>query len=131
MDVRRGIGARGCGGDVFGIRALVMGRRADDRIEGGASAPTISSAFLSREAPVTRIQSSVPWIAMQACQRLPDAVGGVTDVDDGERVLTDDLEAAGPARIAQAGAYRSLDSVGSLARLLALQPQQKQGDGNG
>ena len=60
---------------------------------------------------------------------MPDAVGGVADVDDGERVLADDLEAAGPSRIAQAGAYRSLDPVGSLARLLALQPQQKQGDG--
>jgi hypothetical protein len=66
----------------------------------------------------------------EACERLPDAVGGVTDVDDGERVLADDLEAAGPVRIAQACAYRSLDSVASLARLLALQPQQKQGDGN-
>ena len=67
----------------------------------------------------------------QACQRLPDAVGGVADVDDGERVLLDDLEAAGPARLAQAGAYRGLDPVRSLARLLALQPQQKQRDGNG
>jgi hypothetical protein len=57
---------------------------------------------------------------------LPDAVGGVTDVDDGERVLTDDLEAAGPARIAQASAYRSLDPVRSLAWLFALQPQQEQ-----
>ena len=29
----------------------------------GASAPTISSAFLSLEIPTTRIQSSAPWIA--------------------------------------------------------------------
>jgi hypothetical protein len=67
----------------------------------------------------------------QACQRLPDAVGGVTDVDDGEGVLTDDLEAAGPARIAQAGAYRSFDPVRRLARPFALQPEQEQGCGNG
>ena len=67
----------------------------------------------------------------QACQRLPDAVWGVTDVDHGERILTDDLETAGPARIAQASADRGLDPLWCLARLLALQPQQKKRDGDG
>ena len=120
MDVRRGIGARGCGGDASRVRSLVMGRRADDRSRRTAPARRrFRPPSCHETTPVTRIQSSAPWIAKQACQRLPDAVGGVTDVDDGERVLTDDLEAAGPARIAQAGAYRSLDSVGSLARLFA------------
>ena len=62
----------------------------------------------------------------EAGERLPDAVGGVADVDDGERVVLDDFEPAGPSHLAQAGAYRGFDPVGSLARLLALQPQQKQ-----
>ena len=42
----------------------------------GASAPTISSAFLSRETPVTRIQSSAPWIAVRLASdcRMPSGV---------------------------------------------------------
>ena len=68
---------------------------------------------------------------MQTRQRLPDAVGGVADVDHGERVVLDDLEPAGPARLAQSGAYRGFDPVGSLARLFALQPEQEQRDGDG
>src|SRR5687767_6866396 len=67
----------------------------------------------------------------EARQRLPDAVGGVADVDDGERVLTDNLETTGPARLAQARAYCDFDPVRSDARLRALQPQQKKRDGNG
>ena len=37
----------------------------------------------------------------------------------------------GQCAVAQAGAYRGLDPVGRLARLLALQPEQEQGDGDG
>ena len=55
----------------------------------------------------------------------------MADVDDGERVVLDNFETAGPARLAQAGAYCRFDTFGSLARLLALQPEQEQGGGNG
>ena len=76
MEARRGIGARACGGDAFGIRSLVM--RAVQMIvsKDGASAPTISSAFLSPDAPVTRIQSSAPWIALRLASdcRMPSGV---------------------------------------------------------
>ena len=68
---------------------------------------------------------------LQACQRLPDAVGSMADVDDRQRVVLDDFESAGPARVAQAGAYRGFDPARGLARLHALQPEQEQGDGNG
>ncbi len=93
------------------IRSLVMGRRADDRIEGRRQrADDFVRLLVARRAgdedPVVGAMDR-----HEACQRLPDAVGGVTDVDDGERVLTDDLEAAGPARLAQAGAYRGFDPV--------------------
>ena len=114
MKARPGIGARGRGGDAFRIRPLVMGRRADDRIERWRErADDFVRLLVARDAPVTRIQSCGAMDRHEACQRLPDAVGGVTDVDDGERVLTDDLEAAGPARLAQAGAYRGFDPVRS------------------
>ena len=67
----------------------------------------------------------------EACERLADAIGRMTDVDDGERVVLDNFETAGPARLAQARAYCRFDTFGSLARLLALQPEQEQGGGNG
>jgi hypothetical protein len=55
----------------------------------------------------------------------------VTNVDDGERVLADDLEPAGPARRAQAGADSGFDWVRRPAWRLALQPQQKKRNGDG
>jgi hypothetical protein len=58
-----GLAARGCGGDALRVRSLVMGRRADDRIEGGRQCADDFVRFLSPDAPVTRIQSPSPWIA--------------------------------------------------------------------
>jgi hypothetical protein len=55
----------------------------------------------------------------------------MTDVDHAERVVPDDFQPARPSHVAQAGTDRGFDPVGSLARLLALQPQQKKGDGYG
>ena len=55
-------------------------------------------------------------------KRLPDAVRRMTDIDHAERVVPDDFQPARPSHVAQTCAYRSLDSVAILARLLALQP---------
>ena len=61
---------------------------------------------------------------------MPDAVGGVADIDHRQRILRDDFEPARPLRVAQAGSYRGLDPLRRLARLHALQPEQEQGDGD-
>src|SRR6476660_532010 len=123
MNIRFGIATPRRGSDCFGVGPLVVRCCADDGLEGGRQRADDFVRLLVARRTGDEDPVAVAMDRQQACQRLPDAVGGVTDVDDGERVLTDDLEAAGPARIAQASAYRSLDPVGSLARLLALQPQ--------
>src|SRR5262245_36522335 len=125
MNIRFGIAAPRCGSDIFGIRPLVVRRRADDGVEGGCQrADDFVRLLVARNAG-----DGNPAVAamdrLKACQRLPDAVGGMADVDYGERVVLNDLEPAGPARIAQTGAYRGLDSFGRLAGPLTLQPHQK------
>jgi len=60
MNIRFEIAAPRRGGDRFGVGPLVVCCRANDASKDGASAQMISSAFLSRDAPVTRIQSSAP-----------------------------------------------------------------------
>src|SRR5258708_24399974 len=62
----------------------------------------------------------------QARQRLPDPVGSVADVDDGERALPDDLDPAWPAGVAQPGPYRRFDGSGSFARPRPLHPKPEQ-----
>ena len=68
---------------------------------------------------------------LEAGERLPDAVRGVADIDHRQRVLPDDFEAAGPARIAQARSHSGFDVGSRLAGPLALQPEQEQCDGDG
>ena len=75
----------------------------------GASAPTISLAFLSPEAPVTRIQPSAPWIALRLASdcRMPSGVWPTSMTVSGS--CCDDFEPAGPTRVAQARADRGFD----------------------
>src|ERR1700737_770314 len=61
----------------------------------------------------------------QATRCLPDRVGGMADVDDGERALPDDLEPAGPACVTQPGSYGSFDRGGSRTMPGVLQPKQE------
>ena len=64
----------------------------------------------------------------QACKGLPDGVGGVTDVNNGERLALNNLEAAGPAHLAQAQSHGGFDFGRGLSRLYAFQPEQEQRD---
>ena len=100
-----------------------MCRRADDRIERRRQrADDFFRLLVARcagdEDPIIGAMKR-----REACERLTDAVWGMTDVDHGERVVLDDFEPAGPSRVAQARPDSGFDPVGSLARLLALQPQ--------
>ena len=118
-------------GDGTGVRALVMRTGADDGVEGrrqraGDLVGVLVSGNPDHEDPVRRAM-----YGPQAGQRLSDAVGGMADIDDGERIMPDGLEPAGPARLAQAAPRGGFNPLERLAGVLALQPEQEQGDGNG
>src|SRR3977135_265044 len=68
---------------------------------------------------------------LEACERLLDAVGGGADVDHGERVRIDNLEAAGPADVAQARSHGGFDPGRGLGWPRVSQPEQEQGDRDG
>ncbi len=57
---------------------------------------------------------------------MPDAVGGMTDVDHRERVVPDQFKPAGPARAAEARSDGSFDCSEGFAGPCPLQPQQEQ-----
>src|ERR1700736_2601200 len=122
------IGLARRGGDIFGIRALVMRAGADDGVEGRRQCAHDLAGFLvagnaGHENPVLSAVNR-----LQACERLPDAVRGVADVDHRQRVLRDNLKTAWPARVAQADSHGRLDSARGLCGPRTLQPQQEQGE---
>ena len=131
MEARRGIGARGRGGDALRVRSLVMGRGADDRIKRRRQRADDFVRLLVARRTGDEDPVACAMDRREACQRLPDAVRRVADIDHGERILLDDFEPAGPPHFAQARSDSGFDPVGSHARLLALQPEQEQGGGNG
>src|ERR1700730_10041458 len=101
VNIRVRIGLSRRGGDIVRIRALVMRRRADDGVEGRRQrahdlAGLLVAGNAGYENPALRAIDR-----LQAGERLPDAVGRVADVNDGERVFLDDFEAAWPGDVAQ------------------------------
>src|SRR5258708_980104 len=117
--------ARG-GGDTFHIPTLMMRRCADDGVEGGRQRAHDLIGFLVAGNADHKNPSLRAINRLQAGERLPDGVGGMADVDRGERVLPDDLEAARPARIAQARSHRPFHFSRGFGQAPALQPKQKQ-----
>src|SRR5258707_15076788 len=119
------IGLARRGGDTFHIPTLMMRRRADDGVEGGRQRAHDLIGFLVARNAGHNNPSLRAVNRLQAGERLPDRVGGMADVDHGERVLPDDLEAAGPARIAPARSPGRFDFSRGFGRAHALPPKQK------
>src|SRR5260370_14562795 len=93
-------------GDGIGVRALVVCRAAYDGVErrrqrGDDLVGVLVEGNPDHENPALRAMD-----CLKACQRLPDAIGGVANVDHGERVLLDRFEASRPTRLPQAPAPR-------------------------
>src|SRR5665647_578993 len=124
--VRIGLAYR-CG-DVSGIGTLVVRLCADDDVEGQRQrVHDFVGVLVERDADH---KNPLPFAmdCLEAGKRLPDAVGGVTDVDDGERVLPNSLEASRPARFAQARSHRGFDFARRISRSRAALPEQEQSD---
>ena len=68
---------------------------------------------------------------LEARERLADAVRGVPDVDHGERVLLNYLQASGPARRAEARSDGGFDVGRGFSGPRPSQPEQEQGDRDG
>src|SRR3984957_8718576 len=89
-------------GDSFRIAALMVRFGGDDRVERRRQrahdlVDLLVKGNADHENPALRAVNR-----LKAGERLPDAVRRVADVDDGQRLLSDDLEAARPADVAQA-----------------------------
>src|SRR5260221_13885776 len=125
------IGLAYSGGDGLRLHALVVRHRADDRVEGRRQrAHDFTGLLVHGDAGH---ENPALWAIdrLQACERLPDAIGGMADVDNGERPLVDHLEAAGPACIVETRSYSGFDPARSYPGPHNLQPEQEQGDRDG
>ena len=97
----------------------------------GASAPTISLVFLSKEMPSTRTQPSAPWIAWRlasAC-RMASGVWPTSMTVNGDGRIT----SSRPGQRASRSPDRTAASIPGNVRsgMTAMQPEQQQGDGDG
>src|ERR1700722_4212148 len=68
---------------------------------------------------------------LEARERLADAVRGVADVDQGERLLLNHLQASRPARRAEARSDGGFDVGSGFSGPHPSQPEQEQGDRDG
>src|SRR5216683_7876269 len=119
------------GGDGLCIHALVVRRRTDHRVEGRRQrADDLAGLLVNGNADYENpVLSAINRV--QARQRLPDAIGGMADVDNRERLPFDNFEAAGPADVAEARSHGGFDFVRCFPWAYTLQPQQEQGDRDG
>src|SRR5579872_7465827 len=101
-------------GDGRDIAALVVRGRAYDHIECARQRAHDLRNFLVEGNPDHENPPLRAVRGLEAFERLPDTVRRVADVDDGQGMLSDDLEAAGPARGAEARSHRGLDPGASL-----------------
>src|SRR5258706_5465831 len=114
------------GGDGLRVRALVVRRAAYDGVKrwrqrGDDLVGVLVEGNPDHENPALRTIDR-----LEACERLPDAIGGMADVDNSQRVLRDKFEAAGPAGLAKARAYGGFDAVGSFSGPRTPQPEQEE-----
>ncbi len=112
-------------GDQFRIRALVMCRRTHDGVERRRQQrDNLFGLLVARDADNQNpVRCSMN--CLQACQRLPDAVGCVTDIDDHKRIARDEFKPAGPTRVAKARPHSGFYQFESSRACRLPQPKQK------